>query len=459
MKNEARILILDDDADLRDSLALYLKIHFNKVQTLGDPHQLNRLLGESDFDLILLDMNFQKGRNDGKEGLYWLKHVKEVRPESTVLLITAYADIDLAIESLKSGAADFIMKPWENQKLLASILRALELKTTRKKLQQFQEQQNQDGRELIQSLEANSLETASLNLLAQARKVAETDAKILITGENGTGKTLLARYIHLNSPRRNAPFVSVDLGAIPEALFEAELFGVKKGAYTDAKEDRSGMVQRAEGGTLFLDEIGNCSPIHQQKLLRLIQDQSFQITGSGELQHSNVRILAASNADLTKMVAEGSFRQDLLYRVNTVELRCLPLRERIADLKALTDHFLDQFNRRYQRKLKLNSSQYQEIRQYSWPGNIRELAHNLERAVILSENDRFEGQVCPEARNTNPDTSDLALELSLEELEARHIERVLKLHQGNISKTASHLGINRNTLYRKMEKYLDRDES
>ena len=252
MKSAARILIIDDDADLRESLALYLKIHFNKVSVLGDPRKVHQALNEDEYDLILLDMNFQAGRNDGQEGLYWLKHIRELRPEIMVLLITAYGDIDLAIEALKSGASDFILKPWQNQKLLAALLRAYELKSTKGKLKQFQEQQGKSGNELIQLLEDSARSASSIALLQQARRVAETDAQVLIRGENGTGKSQLARYLHLNSLRKDEPFVSVDLGAIPENLFEAELFGVKKGAFTDAREDRSGLVQQAEGGdTLF----------------------------------------------------------------------------------------------------------------------------------------------------------------------------------------------------------------
>lgn len=458
MKSPAHILIIDDDDDLRDSLALYLKIHFKKVSTLGEPQAVNQILSQEEPDLVLLDMNFQQGRNDGREGIYWLKHIKEMRPQIMVLLITAYADIELAIESLKSGAADFIIKPWENQKLLASLLRAYELKNTKQKLQQFRQQQNKDGEQTIQLLEQSAIDPGSQKVLSQAKKVAPTDASIFIGGENGTGKSLLAQYIHLNSSRNNQPFVSVDLGAIPENLFESELFGHKKGAFTDAKEDRLGMVQRAEGGTLFLDEIANCSLAHQQKLLRLIQDQSFQIPGSSEVQAANVRIISASNADLHQAVIEGTFRQDLLYRINTIELHWLPLRDRPADLNFLIEHFLKSFNRRYQRNLSFSKSQVSEMQKYAWPGNIRELAHNIERAVILAEDGQYEGDICPRAEKNKRPNTDIPLELNLEDLEAKHIERVLQHYEGNMSKTAAHLGINRNTLYRKLDKLQARHE-
>lgn len=458
MKSPAHILIIDDDNDLRNSLALYLKIHFKKVSTLGDPQLINRALSSEAPDLVLLDMNFQQGRNDGREGLYWLRHLKEMRPEIMVLLITAYADIELAIESLKSGAADFIIKPWENQKLLTALLRAYELKHTKGKLKQFRQRQNKDGEQLRQLLEGSAIDPGSQHLLNQAQKVARTEASIYITGENGTGKSLLAHYIHLHSERSEEPFVSVDLGAIPEHLFESELFGHKKGAFTDAKEDRLGLVQSAQGGTLFLDEIGNCSLTHQQKLLRLIQDQSFQITGSSERQEADLRIIAASNADLPAEIEAGNFRQDLLYRINTIELHCLSLRERPGDLSFLIDYYLQLFNRRYQRELRLNASQIAEMKKHPWPGNIRELAHNIERAVILSENGHYAGSLCSPPKTQGKRAEDMPLDLDLETLEARHIQRVLRHYEGNMSKTAAHLGINRNTLYRKLDKYQFHDD-
>lgn len=452
MKSAARILIIDDDADLRESLALYLKIHFSKVSVLGDPRKVHEALNQEEYDLILLDMNFQAGRNDGQEGLYWLKHIKELRPDIMVLLITAYGDIDLAIEALKSGASDFILKPWQNQKLLAALLRAYELKSTKGKLKQFQQQQDKSGNELIQLLENSARSASSIALLQQARRVAETDAQVLIRGENGTGKSQLARYLHLNSLRKDAPFVSVDLGAIPENLFEAELFGVKKGAFTDAREDRSGLVQQAEGGSLFLDEIGNCSLLHQQKLLRLIQDQSYQTVGSPELRHCNVRIIAASNSDLELAVKEGLFRQDLYYRINTIELKIEALRNRQEDLEVLIDYYLDYHNRKYGRQLQLEADQRAQLLAYSWPGNIRELSHSLERAVILKDG-HFEQSLRSREGSNRPKEGNDYLSLNLEELEAQHIHQVLNHYQGNISKTAQHLGVNRNTLYRKLDKY------
>lgn len=452
MKSPAHILIIDDDDDLRDALTLYLKNHFKKVRSLAEVEAINQSITSDEPDLVLLDMNFQQGRNDGKEGLYWLSHIKEMRPHIMVVLITAYADIDLAIAALKNGASDFIIKPWENKKLLASLLRAYELKDTKRKLKSFQGKQDKDGEQLAQLLLNSSCDEASKALLRQAEKVAGTDASLLIGGENGSGKSLLAQFIHLHSPRKHAPFVQVDLGAIPENLFESELFGHKRGAFTDAKEDRPGLVQSAEGGTLFLDEIGNCSLIHQQKLLRLIQDQSYQIPGSAEVQHADLRIISASNANLQAQVEAGSFRQDLLYRINTIELHCLALRERRKDLHYLSAYFLGNFNRRYQRKLVLSEKQYQEIHKYPWPGNIRELAHSIERAVILSENGSFDGTICSGLNRQKSDEDQLSLELSLAEIESRHIQRVLEYYQGNMSKTAAHLGINRNTLYRKINK-------
>jgi len=453
MKSAARILIIDDDADLRESLALYLKIHFETVKTLGDPQGIHSLLNEAEFDLLLLDMNFQKGRNDGQEGLYWLKHIKDLRSDLMVLLITAYGDIDLAIEALKSGASDFILKPWENQKLLASLLRAYELKSTRKKLNQFQIQQSKKGQVLIDTLERTSKDPSSLSLLQQARTVAQTEANVLIGGPNGTGKSLLAQYIHLQSPRRDAPFVSVDLGSIPDTLFESELFGSVKGAYTDAREDRQGLISQAEGGTLFLDEIGNCSMANQQKLLRLLQERSYQALGSADIRYCDIRIICATNLDLEKAIEVGDFRQDLYFRINTIHLAWSSLKDRPQDLKALMDHYLLIYNQKYQKQFHLNEDQKKEIGTYHWPGNIRELAHSLERAVILNlvhEPLGLSGKQ-PEAELAKDFAT--PIHYNLEDLEAYHIERVVNYYHGNISKAAQHLGVNRNTLYRKLEKY------
>lgn len=453
MKSEARVLIIDDDSDLRSSLALYLKIHFQAVKEIGDPRKMHAVLNEDDYDIVLLDMNFQTGRNDGQEGLYWLKHLKEIRPEIMVLLITAYADIDLAIEALKSGASDFILKPWENQKLLAAVLRAYELKSTRSKLRQFKSQQDKSGEKLLHLIESTSVDPSSIALLQEARTVAKTEANVLLLGENGTGKSLMAQYIHFNSPRKNEPFVHVDLGAIPESLFESELFGHKKGAFTDAHTDRDGLVAQAEGGTLFLDEIANCSLQQQQKLLRLLQDRSYQVLGSNETRHCDIRIISATNVELEKAVEANDFRQDLFYRLNTLQLQCRPLRSRRDDIPQLSDHYLSHFNRKYQRRLKLKKSDLEDLKTYPWPGNIRELSHSIERAVILSHEGKLSTSLVAK-QDRKPVQEDVdSLGLTIEQLEAHHIKRVLVLYEGNISKTAKHLGVNRNTLYRKLEKY------
>jgi DNA-binding NtrC family response regulator len=453
VKSDARVLIIDDDADLRASLALYLKIHFQKVSAIGDPKDIHEALNQENYDLILLDMNFQTGRNDGQEGLYWLKHLKEIRPEIMVLLITAYADIDLAIESLKSGASDFILKPWQNQKLLAALLRTYELKRTQSKLRQYQLQQDTSALKLQKQLEQSCLNPQSMALLQQARKVADTEANVLLLGENGSGKSLLAQYLHSHSKRRNEPLISVDLGAIPESLFETELFGHKKGAFTDAQSDREGLVAQAEGGTLFLDEIANCSLQSQQKLLLFLESRSYQVVGSQEQRQCNIRLICATNENLPKAIEEGRFRADLYYRINTISLEWPALRNRPEDLPGLAQFFLDKFNRQYQKQLQLRAEDMNALKAYAWPGNIRELSHSIERAVILSDAENLTTSLIPSKEKARKAQEDEHIHFNLEEVEAHHIQKVLRHYEGNISKTAKHLGLNRNTLYRKLDKY------
>ncbi len=444
------ILLIDDDEDVLTSLSLYLKIHFSEVVTSQNPTEINDLISQNGFDLVLLDMNFSPGLNHGKEGLYWLNRIKEINPAIQVILLTAYGSIDLAVASLQQGAADFVVKPWNNQKLLHSITKVLELKESKHQLNLLQKVTKvlvkQSHTPLLQSKSQNMQE-----VLEVANKVAPTNAHVLIRGENGTGKEVMARFLHEQSARAEQPFISLDMGAINENLFEAELFGYKKGAFTDAKEDKIGRFELAQGGTLFLDEIGNIPVGLQAKLLTVIQSKSFVPLGATQTQKIDCRLLCATNLDLSKAVEEGRFRQDLLFRINTIELEVPPLRKRTQDIPALAFQFLKYFNQKYSKTARLAERALEHMLGYSWPGNIRELRHLMERCVILHDT----GDISVSDLNLEPivelhDDKELA---DLEVVEKRHIARVLQKMKGNISHTAQVLKINRNTLYRKMEKY------
>ena len=448
-RNPATVLLIDDDEDVLTSLSLYLKLHFKQVLTSNTPGRINELISQNEIDIVLLDMNFRKGTNDGKEGLYWLDHIKELRPDTSVLLITAYGSIELAVEALKRGASDFVVKPWNNQKLLQSLLRALELKRSKHKHQP--ERKPKKTRDL-QEEQLHSRSPQMQQVITVAEKVAATEANVLITGENGTGKEVMAAYIHRHSQRADKPLVTLDLGSVNENLFEAELFGYKKGAFTDAKEDKPGRFEMAQGGTLFLDEIGNIPMALQAKLLTAIQNKLISPVGSTTTLKVDCRIICATNANLQQEVASGSFRQDLLFRINTIELKLPPLRERKEDIPGLAQHFLNRFNDRYERGVSLEKKAMDALKEYAWPGNIRELQHVIERSVILAESGSISNddlQLTEQPATNFSDDDDL----DLEELEKRHISRVLQKFEGNISHAARALKINRNTLYRKIEKY------
>lgn len=451
-KMPARVLLIDDDEDVLHSLKLYFKIHFDEVVTSTSPTQINELFNAGRFDLVLLDMNFRHGHNDGKEGIYWLKHIKELDGTVAVILLTAYGSIDLAVESLKLGATDFVVKPWDNQKLLSTALRALELQKSKKKIAQLKISNRQQNRADDNPIK-KSKSPAMQAVLTMAERAAPTDANVLIRGENGTGKEVMARYIHSVSNRHDEPFVSVDLGALPDNLIEAELFGARKGAFTDAKEDRQGRFEAAQDGSLFLDEIGNMSLGAQQKLLSALQNRVITALGSTQSIEIDTRVICATNADLIKEVKDGNFREDLLYRINTIELNIPALRDRFEDLNDLVHHFLQKFNRRYHRNCTIEENTIERLKGYPWPGNVRELEHSLERAVILSDEPVLSiSQFSLGIPKQEPQESK-TLNLSLEELEGLHISKVLNHYSGNISKTAAHLKINRNTLYKKIEKY------
>ena len=442
-KKEATILIVDDDEDILFSARVWLKKFFEEVITINSPKKIIPTLNENNVDVILLDMNFRRGFEDGKEGLYWLKEIQEINKNIPVILMTAYGEVELAVEALKKGATDFILKPWNNEKLYASVNLAVDISRKNKKLQQWENLQT--------SLSEYNLETKSpkmQDVMKTLKKVSPTDANILLLGENGTGKFVLAEYIHKNSKRKNEPFVHIDLGSLSENLFEAELFGYAKGAFTDAKNDKAGKIENANGGTVFLDEIGNLSPQLQQKILTLIQTKKLTRIGENKERLLDIRFLFATNADLKKLVNEGKFREDLYYRINTVEIEIPPLRERNEDLQNLSEFFIQKYQKKYA-KDNLEFENFEELNNYDFPGNIRELEHSIERAIILSE----DGKINLSLQNTPVSAPENLTSLNLEEMEEKMISNALKKYKGNISLASEALGLTRASLYRRMEKF------
>ena len=452
MKKKGHILIVDDDHDVLFTAKTILKREYEKVTTESSPNRLETLLQREDIDLVILDMNFKAGVTSGNEGLFWLKRIHELDPEIHVILNTAYGDIDLAVESMKQGAVDFLIKPWEKEKLLATIQNVFNLRQSRKKIKKLEGRESALTQDIDSAYSDLIFGSASMKKILQiVEKVAVTDASVLIMGENGTGKEVMARTIHRMSPRTKESMIKVDLGALPESLFESELFGHVKGAYTDAKEDRQGRFEIADGGTLFLDEIGNISPSMQVKLLTVLQNKQVSRVGSSKIYPFDVRIVSATNQPLMDMVADGSFRLDLLYRINTVEIELPPLRERIEDIPLLVDHYMGVYAAKYQKPgMRIDQAALKQLSGYPWPGNIRELQHAVERAVIMS-NERTlktEDFLMPKATPSTPSHS-----LKVEDVEKEAIQKAINRYDGNLSKAAQELGIGRTTLYRKMKKY------
>ena len=441
-KKEAGILIVDDDEDILFSARVWLKKFFTNVIGISAPQKILSTLNENEIDAILLDMNFRRGFEDGKEGLYWLSEIKEVNPNIPVILMTAYGEVELAVEALKKGATDFILKPWNNEKLYASVNLAVDISRKNKKLTQWENLQ-----ESSQNYRLESQSPTMISVMNTLQKVAKTDANVLLLGENGTGKYVMADYIHQHSQRKNEPFVHIDLGSISENLFEAELFGYAKGAFTDAKTDKAGKIENADGGTVFLDEIGNLSLPLQQKLLTLIQTKKLSRIGETKERFPNVRFLFATNAELRKLVAEGKFREDLYFRINTVEVNLPPLRDRKEDIPALTKFFLTKFEKKYNKE-NLEIINIQELVNYAFPGNIRELEHSIEREIILSDSSKIQLKF-----DSSKPENETVLSLNLEEMEEKLIKNALKKYQGNISAAADALGLSRAALYRRMEKF------
>lgn len=449
---KGNLLVVDDKKDVLSALQLFLQSEFNEIICLNSPNQIISTLQKNVIDVVLLDMNFTAGVNTGNEGIYWLNEIKKHDSTIEVVMFTAFGGVELAVKALKQGAIDFVLKPWDNDKLLATLKSAYKLRTSNLKVQELtckeaslKKEINQYGQEFI----GNSRKIMEIRQLI--KKVAQTDANILLTGENGTGKEVIAKEIHRQSLRSMELMVTVDISSIPETLIESELFGHKKGAFTDACEDRIGKFQLAHNGTLFLDEIGNIPLPLQAKLLVALQTRSFTPVGSNKETSVNIRLISATNSNIEKLINENTFREDLLYRINTIHIEIPPLRERIDDMELLADFFLKKYSHKYLKEdLKIGSHAIKKLKNYHWPGNVRELEHAIEKAVILSDSNT----ISPDSfffKSTSQNKSNIPL--TLEEMEIQLINDAIDNHNGNYSLAAKQLGITRQTLYNKLKKY------
>ncbi len=450
-----RILAVDDNADILFALKLLLKPHIEHIVTSTDPKKIPALMGEDTFDVILLDMNFTKDAISGQEGFTWLEKILEIDPSAVVLFITAYGDVEKSVRAIKAGATDFIMKPWQNEKLLATVSSAIKLRKSREEVKDLKSKQKEMNTILDQPFaDFIGVSPGMQDVFKTIKKVAGTDANVLILGENGTGKELVARALHRNSLRHSEAFINVDLGALSETLFESELFGHVKGAFTDAKADRPGRFEMASGGTLFLDEIGNLSLPLQAKLLTVLERREVTRVGANKPKPIDIRLICATNMNLKQMASEDAYRQDLIYRINTVEIELPPLRERPEDIAILADHFINIYSKKYKKKInKLSSKVIKKLTNYPWPGNVREFQHIVERTVIMSESPNLE-EMDFQLSSLPSSTEGFDFEsYNLEEIERQVIEKVLRMNRGNVSKAAADLGLTRTSLYRRLEKH------
>ena len=444
---KSTVLIVDDDPDVLTAVKLLLKTEAAEVITEKNPENLNWLLQRNQVDLVLLDMNFNSAINTGNEGIYWLRKIKEWKPGVCVIMITAYGDIDLAVRSLKEGANDFIVKPWHNEKLIGTIKELLDKK---------------EGTKPVKSSVKGSGQTSILgdsdvmqDIFFKVNKIAPTDANILILGENGTGKDLMAKAIHERSLRADKPFIKVDVGALTDTLFESELFGHKKGAYTDAREDRTGRFEDAEGGTLFLDEIGNISLQQQAKLLTVLQNRQVTRLGTNKAVDIDIRLICATNLPLSELGNENRFRKDLIYRINTVEINMPPLRKRNDDIILIARHFAKMYAGKYLKaSVDFDASAINKLKSYGYPGNVRELQYTIERAVIMADSSTLNADdLIFSILETQPDIVEDDDNIPLSTLEKNAILRVIEKHNGNITRAAKELGLTRTALYRRLSKY------
>jgi two-component system response regulator HydG len=453
-KVNGKIVIVDDDRDILTTAKMVLKQQFSEVITLPQPDSIPDILKEKNCDVIILDMNFTPGETTGKEGIEWLKQIRKIDPEVQVLMETAYGNIDLAVKAIKLGATDFLEKPWSKEKLLATVMATYKLSQSKKQIYRLQTRQKVLSNDLDQEFSEIIAKSRVMKPILQAiAKVSPTDANVLILGNNGTGKELIARAIHRASLRNEEPFIKVDLGAIAETLFETELFGHVKGAFTDAKEDRAGRFEVASGGTLFLDEIGNLSFQLQSKLLTALQTKEIIRVGSNKPVTVDIRLICATNKPIYSMVEENGFRQDLLYRINTVEIKLPDLHERSEDIILLANFFLKRSKVKYNRpEIIIGSDTYKKLLEYKWPGNIRELQHAVERAVIMTDNAVLGPQDFLLESHTEVPVKQIGSG-KIEDYEKTAILNAIKKNKGNLSKASKELGFGRSTLYRKMKKY------
>lgn len=447
-----RLLIVEDNKDVIVALQLLLRTNCENVDSLTDPGQLYNTLSSKQYDVIILDMNFVAGLNTGNEGFFWMNEILKMDQDVSIIFLTAFAEVEKAVQAIHEGAVDYIEKPWDDNKLITSVTRAADISRSKREIKSLKKINTNLRSEIEQDQNYfNSTSPKMMGIMSMVKKVAKTDANILILGENGTGKEVLARQIHSLSNRKENMFVSVDLGTIPESLFESELFGYEKGAFTDAKESKPGKLEPASGGTLFLDEIGNLSLEAQKKLLTTIQNKKITPVGSSRQIDIDVRLITATNTDLYEAAENKQFREDLLYRINTVTIEMPALRDRQEDIKGLSDHFLKIFSDKYQKKIEgISESGFKYLQYYNWPGNIRELQHAIEKAVILSESNILSDNDFSFRKSTSTAKLDT---LDLENNEIRIIKAALEKHNYKYTEAAKELGITRRTLYNKIKKY------
>lgn len=454
-KIKGKILVVDDNEGILKSLSFILSQEFDEVVTIKNPAKFTSLLQSGTFDVILLDMNFTAGINTGNEGLYWLKEILKSDPNAVVILITAYGDVELAVKAMKEGATDFVQKPFDSLKLVSTVRSAYQLRQSKLKVDKLIHTQKHLSEELDKKYSTLIGESKAIkDVLETVKKVAPTDANVLILGENGTGKELIAREVHRQSKRANDVFISVDLGSLSETLFESELFGHRKGAFTDAKEDRTGRFETASGGSLFLDEIGNLPLSLQSKLLTVLQNRNIIPVGSNKPIPIDVRLISATNKPLSNMIKDNLFREDLMFRINTVQIEIPPLRERENDILLLAEHFLKIYGKKYDKpNIKINGNAIDKLKEYEWPGNVRELQHMIENSVIMAENNIIKPENLQFTSTIESGKTRFKASLNLSNVEKLTIKEALFKNKDNINKTAKELGITRKTLYNKIEKY------
>ena len=446
-------MIVDDNKNILTALTRLLEMEVDEVHTTSNPNLIHSMVRLNDYEAILLDMNFSASVQSGNEGIFWMKEILKMDPNAIVIPITAYGDIDLAVRAVKEGAADFVVKPWDNDKLLATLNSAYNLRKSKREVESLKEKQ----KSLLEKIDKKySCIIGSSSVMQELhetiKKVARTDVDILILGENGTGKELVAREIHRQSIRNQEILISVDMGSLSESLFESEMFGYEKGAFTDAKEMRRGRFELASEGTLFLDEIGNLSLSMQAKLLSALQNRTFTRVGANAPIEFDTRLICATNKNLKEMISEGLFREDLFFRINTIEITIPPLRNRDDDVLELGDFFLTHFKAKYgKNSLKLNKDSSEILKNYHWPGNVRELEHTIEKAVILGDSNVLKPDDLYLPRQELKSSDDAPLTFS--EIEKLGILKALKRNMGNVSKTAKELNIARQTLYNKIQKH------